>query len=89
VVELDDVTTSNTESISPTWFEEKTSTAPQGEVGNSFGTPNGIPNPNHEMPAKPDETTGQRQGHEREEVLIKDITKRPYSEREEDNAKIA
>jgi hypothetical protein len=60
VVELEDVTTSDTESINLTWVEEETSTMPQGEVGQSSGTRNGILNPNPETPAKPDEMMGQR-----------------------------
>jgi hypothetical protein len=38
VVELEDVTTSETESINLTWVEEETSTMTQGEVGQSSGT---------------------------------------------------
>jgi hypothetical protein len=58
--ELEYVTTLDRESINLTWVEEETSKMPQGEVGQSFRTRNVIPNPNLEMPTKPDETTGQR-----------------------------
>jgi hypothetical protein len=74
VVELEDVTTSDTQSISLTWVEEETSTTQQGEIGQSSGAQNGILNPNPEMPVKPDETMGPRQSHEHEEVLVEDIT---------------
>jgi hypothetical protein len=86
VVELEDVTTSDTKSISPTWVEEETSTTQQGEIGQSSGAQNGILNPNPEMPANPDETMGPRQSHEGEEVLVEDITNRPEFEREEEDA---
>jgi predicted HTH transcriptional regulator len=39
IVELEDVTTSETESIILTWVEEETSTTTQGEVGKSFWDP--------------------------------------------------
>jgi len=59
MVKLEYFTTSDTESIIPTWVEEETSTTPQGEVGQHSRTPNGILNPNPETPAKPDEMMGQ------------------------------
>jgi hypothetical protein len=89
VVDIEDVTTSYTDSISPTWVEEETSTACQGKVGKSFGTQNGILNPHPETPSKPDEMTGQKQGHDNEEVLVEDITNRSNSKREEEDAETA
>jgi hypothetical protein len=50
VVKLEDVTTLDPESISPTWVEEETSTTHQGEIGQSFGALNDISNPNPETP---------------------------------------
>jgi hypothetical protein len=85
IIELEDVTTSETESLSPTRVEEETSTMTQGEVGKSSRTRNGITNPNPETPAKPDEMKGQQQGHDEEEVLVEDITNQPESKGEEDD----
>jgi hypothetical protein len=45
IVELEDVTTSETESLSPTRVEDETFTTTQGEVGQSSGTRNGITKP--------------------------------------------
>ena len=85
VVEFEDVTTSDIESINPTQVEEETSITTQGEVGQSADNRNDISNPKPETPAKPDETTGQRQGPDREEVLVEDITDRLESERDEED----
>jgi hypothetical protein len=74
VVELEDVTTSDPESISPMQVEEEIPTMQQGEIGQSSGAQNEISNPNPETPAKPDETMGPRQSQEHEEVLVEDIT---------------
>jgi hypothetical protein len=37
IINLEDVTTSDIESINPTQVEEKTSTTKQGEIGKSYG----------------------------------------------------
>jgi hypothetical protein len=84
VVELEDVTTSETESLSPTRVEEETSIVAQGEMGQSSTNPNETQNPNPETHAKPEEMKGQQQGHDEEEVLVKDITNQPKIEGEED-----
>jgi hypothetical protein len=85
VVELEDVTTSDIESINPTQVEEETSITTQGEVGQSADNRNDISNPKPETPAKPDETTGQQEGRDEEEVMVENVTNRPDSEREEDD----
>jgi hypothetical protein len=59
----------------------------QGEVGQSSGTSNGITNTNPETPDKPDEMKGQKQGHDEEEVLVKEITNQSDSEGEADDTK--
>jgi hypothetical protein len=43
-------------------------------MGQTSTNPNGTTNPNLETPAKPEETKGQQQGHDIEEVLVEDIT---------------
>jgi hypothetical protein len=46
IVDLEDVTTSMTESINPTKVEEETSTTTQVEMGQSSENPNGNAKPN-------------------------------------------
>jgi hypothetical protein len=48
IVELEDVTTSDPESISPMQVEEELPTTQQGEIGQSSGARNGGSNPNPE-----------------------------------------
>jgi hypothetical protein len=60
-------------------------TVAQGEVGQSFGTRDDIPNPSPETPTNLDEMKGRQQGHDEEEVVVKDITNHPDSEGEEDD----
>jgi hypothetical protein len=85
IVELEDVTTSDPESVSPTQVEEELPTTQQGEIGKSSGAGNGASNPNPEAPAKPDDTVGPRQSQAQDEVLVEDITDRPESGREEED----
>jgi hypothetical protein len=51
-VELEDVTTSETESISPTRVEEELSTMEQVQVGPSAENPNDSVNPSSENPTE-------------------------------------
>jgi hypothetical protein len=85
VVEIEDVTTSKTDSLNPMRVEEETSTMVQGEVGKSFGTRNGITNPNPETSTKPNEMTSQQQGRDEEGVWVEDITNQSESKGEEDD----
>jgi hypothetical protein len=85
VVELEDVTTSEIESLSPTRVEEETSTKTQGEVGKSSKIKMAVQTLTPKTPAKPEEMKGQQQGHNEEEVLVEDITNQPKYEGEEDD----
>jgi hypothetical protein len=89
VVELEDVTTSNPESISSTQVEEEIHIAQQGEIGQSYGARNKISNPNLEMPAKLDEIMGPGQAQEHKKVLVEDITDQPDFTGEEEGIEVA
>jgi hypothetical protein len=86
VVELEDVTTYDPESIILMQVKEEIPTMQQGEIGKIFGAHNGVSNPNPETPTKLDETMEPRQSHEQEEVLVEDIIDRPEFDREEEDA---
>jgi hypothetical protein len=83
-VELEDVTTSETESISPTRIEEEISTTEQVQVGQSMENPNDGANPNPENPAEVEEMDKQKQKVIAEEVLVEDITGQQEIEGEEE-----
>jgi hypothetical protein len=84
VIDLEDVTNSTTESISPTKVEDKTLTVSQVEMGQRSENPNGSANPNPEKPVEPERMKGQQQRHDAKEVLVEDTTSQPYTKGEEE-----
>jgi hypothetical protein len=88
IVKLEDVTTSELKSSIPTRVEEELPTLQQGEVQKSSGDGNGVSNPNPEEITRPTDTEEPRPSQSREEVLVEDITDRPDSPRDEENAEV-